>query len=203
MKVRSVEWPANRFDLRRPLLLPPKPFGQPINGSGQMSAIRAERKTQPVCHSLLFWRGMEIGQIKIPVQPLVALTREQRLSGLRHQGSERLWTCGARLRACQESRAQQRILSEQIGLSIMTKRVLDRAFEIGACQQRYDSRAARRGVSSVDPIPGTPLSVNQTTSGSGRLNTLVPPDFEQKSNRFWSGIRAANRPTSYAQAHAT
>ena len=196
MKVRSVEWPANRFDLRRPLLLPPKPFGQTVDAGGQMSAIGAERKAQPVCHSLLFWGRMEIGQIKIPVQPLVALTREQRLSGLRHQGSERLWTCGARLRACQESRAQQRVLSEQIGLSVMTKRVLDRAFEIGACQQRCDSRAARRGVSSADAIPDTRLPVNQTASGSGRLNTLVPAGFEQKSNRFWRGMRAANRPTS-------
>jgi hypothetical protein len=55
----------------------------------------------------------------------------------------------------------------------MTKRVLDRAFEIGACQQRCGSRAARRGVSSADAVPDTRLSVNQTASGSGRLNTLV------------------------------
>ena len=144
---------GKRFDLLRPLLLPPKPFGQTVDGSGQMSAIRAERKAQPVCHSLLFWRRMEIGKIKNLVQSLVALTREQRLSRLRQQGSERLWSCGTPLRACQESRAQQRILSEEIGLSILTKRVLDRAFEIGACQQRYDSRAARQGVSPADAIP--------------------------------------------------
>jgi hypothetical protein len=37
---------------------------------------------------------MEIGQIKNLIQPLVALTREQRLSRLCQQGSERLRSCG-------------------------------------------------------------------------------------------------------------
>jgi len=65
---------------------------------------------------------------------------------------------------------QQRVSGKQIGLCEMAKRVLDRAFEIGACQQPYASQAERRGISRQNfYLPGgsavnrASLAAKQTT----------------------------------------
>src|SRR6516162_11785714 len=110
-----------------------------------MPAIGAERKAQLGCRGLLFWRRIKISEVENAIHSLVALTRKQCLGGICEQSLQRLWRCGAWPGTRQQPRVQECVPSEQISLSIMTKRVLDRAFKIGACQQRHASQAPRPG----------------------------------------------------------
>ena len=87
--------PGKRAHPRHFLLLLPKPLGQTVDTLGQMPAIGAERKAQPVCRSLLFWRRIEISQVENAIDPLVTLTRKQCLGGLRQQCPQRLRGCRA------------------------------------------------------------------------------------------------------------
>ena len=138
------------------------------------------------------------------IHSLVALTGEQRLGGFRQQGPQRLRGCRVWPRTRQQPRLQQRVSGQQISLSVVAKRVLDRAFAIGACQQRRSSQAAAGAWTPLYLTRG--CEVNQARLAprvpgvEHRCLAAVP---EQKSNRFRCGIRATDRPISAASQRTT
>src|SRR5437899_227539 len=85
----------------------------------------------------------------------------------------------------------------------MAKRVFDRAFELGASQQRSASQAAGRA-SSGRAVPDTRLLCQPSRFlNSSRPTPPAHAGSEQKLNRFWRGIGTTDRPISAAAQKAT